>query len=165
MFRWHSPLVAAGGAATSGGEALAQSMRPHNAPIDAAYRQLLLWLSSAPRSPGGRLAHPEAMLRALPFPLSAKGAGTLLALCDRKDQPSRDEFEWCVRMGEGAAGGGGAAEAPQARGRGVGHLCAAAAQARGSGRGKGGGSGRPAAAAAPPRASGGVRTVDVRAGR
>jgi hypothetical protein len=82
MFPWHSSLA-------GGGAAPPASMR--NTSIDTAYETLLQWLSSAPRDPTGRLVAPMDMLRALP-PLSSMGRGMLLAICDMKGTPTREEF-------------------------------------------------------------------------
>ena len=141
MFPWHSTIAASGNSVPTSG----------NAQIDAAHRQLLQWLASAPRDPQGRLADPAAMIKALPFKLSSQGAGMLLAICDMKGQPSRDEFERCVTMGEASSGyeEAPAARAPQ-KGRGLGHLMSSAGRAgagapgrsaRGLGPGKGAGKG------------------------
>eukprot|EP00966_Prymnesium_polylepis_P065686 1524367-Prymnesium_polylepis.1 len=130
MFPWHS-TIAAGGNAVPAPTA--------NSAIDAAYRELLQWLSSAPRDPQGKLDDPGAMLRALRVKLSSQGAGMLLALCDIKGQPSRDEFERCVAMAEQRSGYEQApAAAPAPKGRGIGHLCSGAARAGTTAPGRGG---------------------------
>lgn len=130
MFPWHSSIATAGGNAAA--------LQPTNPKVDAAYRQLLMWLASAPRNPHGRLADPAAMLHALPFKLTSKGAGTLLALCDLKGQPSREEFESCVMTSEADSGlQERTPQRPPQKGRGVGHLCSATAKGRSSSPGRG----------------------------
>ena len=95
MFPWHS-TIASGGVPPPSGPSTGRA-------TDSAYEALQKWLASAPRDPEGRLTAPAAMLQALP-PLSKRGAGMLLAICDIKGMPSRDEFARCLEMAPEDAG-------------------------------------------------------------
>merc|ERR1712151_1023568 len=81
MFPWHSTIANQGGAATAGRKSVSDSTH-----LAMPYRALLKELSSLARNDAGHLHDPMPIiqgLKSMGVILGPKGAGTLLAICDR----------------------------------------------------------------------------------
>lgn len=100
MFRWHSNL-AAGNIRMPELEPGKPPPQPTSELLASAYEETVAFLQVAPRAPDGSLQAGSSLINGLRqhgIQLTAQGAGTLLAICDR-GIPSRDDFAHCCRLG------------------------------------------------------------------